>query len=303
MDEEGNIDEFCRQYDAMLTRAPFEGELVFVDDGSTDQTLEKIAAAARQYPFVRFASHQRNRGLTEALQTGFSISRGDVFVFYPADLQYKPEDIPALVAPIAAGADISTGWKQGKYQKRFVSSIYNYFSRRLFGLKVHDLNSVKAFRRSVVETIFLRRDWHRYLVVLAANEGFKVDEVKIPLYPRLSGRSKFSVWRIPIGVLDLVAVKFQLSFARKPLLYFGGAGSLLLFLAFLVGLYAVYERYVHGFGQRQWLYLVILLAGMGLGLFMLGFMSEGQAAIKEELGDLRKKTQTLLDEMRRPDRR
>jgi len=146
MNEEGNIEEFCRLYSEMLKTAPFKGELVYVDDGSTDNTLQKIKEVAQKYDFIRYASHQRNRGLTEALQSGFAIARGDVFVFYPADLQFLPEDIPALVEPIANGADMSAGWKQGNYKKKFVSSIYNYLSRKIFGLKVHDLNSCKAFR-------------------------------------------------------------------------------------------------------------------------------------------------------------
>ncbi len=187
LNEEGNIDELCRQYDEMLKTAPFKGELVFVDDGSTDGTLEKIKQAAQKYVFVKFASHQRNRGLTEALQSGFAIASGDVYVFYPADLQYRPEDIPKLVEPIAEGADLSTGWKQGRYKKWFVSGIYNWISRKIFSLKVHDLNAVKAFRKEVVRHIFLRRDWHRYLVVLAANEGFRVEEVPVTLYERTVG--------------------------------------------------------------------------------------------------------------------
>jgi glycosyltransferase involved in cell wall biosynthesis len=299
MNEEGNIDEFCRLFDEMLKVAPFDAELVFVDDGSKDGTRSQIEVNQKKYPFVRLGVHQHNRGLTEALQTGFAIAKGDVFVFYPADLQYRPEDIPKLVAPIADGADLCAGWKQGKYTKRFVSTVYNRLSQRIFNLKVHDLNSVKAFRREVIENIFLRKDWHRYLVVLAANEGYRVTEEKIALYDRHWGKSKFSIWRIPIGVLDMLAVKFQISFARKPLLYFGLAGSGLMFLALLVGLYAIWERYILGAGQRQWLYLVILLSGMGLGLFMLGFMSEGQAALKEEIGDLRRKTQMILHEVRK----
>jgi glycosyltransferase involved in cell wall biosynthesis len=299
MNEEGNIDELCRQFDDMLKVAPFEGELVFVDDGSRDGTRARIEANQKKYSFVRLGVHQHNRGLTEALQTGFAIAKGSVFVFYPADLQYRPEDIPKLVAPIADGADIVAGWKQGKYSKRFVSTVYNRLSRRIFNLKVHDLNSVKAFKREVIENIFLRKDWHRYLVVLAANEGYRVEEEKIPLYDRNWGKTKFSIARIPVGVLDMLAVKFQISFARKPLLYFGLAGSFLMFLALLVGLYAIWERYFLHYGQRQWLYLVILLSGMGLGLFMLGFVSEGQAALKEEIGDLRRKTQAILNEVKR----
>ena len=134
---------------------------------------------------------------------------------------------------------------------------------------------------------------------LAANEGFRVEEEKVSLYPRKWGKTKFSIWRVPVGVLDMLAVKFQITFARKPLLYFGVTGSILLGIAVLVGLYAVYLRYVVGQGERPLLYLVILLTGVGLGLFMLGFMSEGQAAMKEEIGDLRKKTQVIIDELKK----
>ena len=300
MNEEGNIDEFCSQFAAMLEGAPFTGELVFVDDGSTDRTLEKIQQAARKYDFVRFASHQRNRGLTEALQTGFAIAKGDVFIFYPADLQYRPEDIPTLVEPIAHGADLSAGWKQGKYNKRFVSTVYNWISRKIFNLTVHDLNSVKAFRREIVEQIFMRRDWHRYLVVLAANEGYRIEEVKMPLYERNWGTSKYSgLSRIIVGVLDMLAVKFQLTFLKKPLLFFGALGSLSIFVGILVGLWAIYLKYVLHETQLPLLYLVVLLIGIGLGLFMMGFISEGQTAIKEEVGDLRRKTQRLLDDRSR----
>jgi len=300
LNEEGNIDELCRRFASMLESAPFTGELVLVDDGSTDGTLEVIKRSAQKYDFVKYASHQRNRGLTESLTTGFAVASGEIFVFYPADLQYAPEDIPKLVQPVADGADLCTGWKQGKYQKRFVSNIYNWISRQIFGLKVHDLNSVKAFRREVVEQIFLRRDWHRYLVILAADEGFRVEEIKLPLYERAWGQSKFSIWRIPIGVLDMVAVKFQLTFLRKPLLFFGLIGTGCFLLSVLIGIWAVVLKYWFGETQLALLYLVILLAGLGFGLFLMGFMAEGQTAIKEEVGDLRRKLQTLLNRSREP---
>ncbi|MBU8933575.1 MAG: glycosyltransferase family 2 protein [candidate division Zixibacteria bacterium] len=296
MNEEGNIDEFCRLYAEMLKTAPFDGELIYIDDGSTDETLIKIKAAAKRYDFIRFAVHQRNRGLTAALQTGFATARGDVYVFYPADLQFLPEDIPTLVGPILDGADMSVGWKQGKYNKRFVSSIYNGLSRKIFGLKVHDLNSCKAFRREVVEHIFLRQDWHRYLVVLAASEGYSIEEVKIPLYDRSWGKSKFtSLWRIPVGVLDMLAVQFQIKFMRKPLMFFGSLGSIFFGLGFLVGLWTIYLKYWLGETQLPLLYLVVLLAGLGFGLFLMGFMAEGQTSIKEEVSDMRRTLSHLTD--------
>lgn len=300
MNEEGNIDEFCRQYAEMLKAAPFDGELVFIDDGSIDGTVEKIRQAAQKYDFIKFASHQRNRGLTEALLTGFSIASGEIFVFYPADLQYRPEDIPALVKPVAEGADLCSGWKEGKYEKQLISNIYNWVSRKIFNLKVHDLNSVKAFRREVVENIFLRRDWHRYLVVLAADEGYRVEEVKIPLYNRQWGKSKFGgIWRIMVGVLDMLAVKFQITFLRKPLLFFGVTGISCFLMGLLAGLVAFYLRFVVGEGYRPLLYLVILLMGVGMGLFMMGFMAEGLTALREEIGDMRKKLQGMLSETKK----
>ena len=258
-------------------------------DGSSDNTYSIIEESAHKYDFIKYKRHPFNLGLTEALKSGFSIASGGIYVFYPADLQYLPEDIPSLVEPIFRGADVTTGWKQGKYSKRFVSSVYNYLSRKIFKLKVHDLNSVKAFKADVVKDVFLRRDWHRYMVVLAADQGYKIEEVKIPVYQRQWGKTKFSIWRIPVGVLDMIAVKTQISFLRKPLLFFGVLGFIFFGLGFLVGLFAIYLRFFAGEGFRPLLYLVILLSGIGLGLFILGFLTEGLAAIKEELGAVRKK--------------
>ncbi len=287
--EQGNIEEFCRLFSEMNRKADENYELVYIDDGSVDGTFDEIVRMANQYDFIKYKRHSLNLGLTEALQTGFAAASGSIFVFYPADLQYLPEDIPSLVAPILNGADVTTGWKQGKYNKRFVSSIYNYISRRIFGLKVHDLNSVKAFRAEVVKDMFLRRDWHRYLIPLAADQGYHIEEVKIRLYERKWGKSKFSIWRIPVGVLDMLAVKTQLSLLRKPLLFLGLIGAIFFGLGTLVGLYAIYLRFIVGEGFRPMLYLVMLLIGIGLGLFILGFLAEGLAGLKEEMGVIRKK--------------
>lgn len=287
-DEEGNVEELCRQFHEMGSRSPFSFEVIIVDDGSTDATGRILATLAGRYSFLRIFTHSHNHGLTQALKTGFSKARGEIFVFYPADLQYRPEDIPRMIAKIDEGNDMVTGWKQGNYDKKFVSTIYNRLSRRIFGLKVHDLNSVKAFRREVVENLFLRQDWHRYLVALAVEQGYRVDEIKMPLYARYSGRSKYSgFWRIPVGLLDLLAVKSQLSFLRKPLLFFGLPGAVLIILGLITGFVALYLRFVSGIGLRPLLYLVLLLMVFGASLFMLGFLAEALTAIKEELTGVR----------------
>ena len=141
-----------------------------------------------------------------------------MLVFYPADLQYRPEDIPRLVRPVLSGeSDMVTGQKQGKYERAFVSRVYNWLSRSMFDVPVRDLNSVKAYRREIMDVLPIRPDWHRYMIVIAAAEGYSVSEIPVPLYPRAAGQSKFGRSRIFVGVLDLVSVWFELRFGRKPL--------------------------------------------------------------------------------------
>jgi glycosyltransferase involved in cell wall biosynthesis len=298
--EEGNLEELCHQFDEMGRKAPFSFEVIIVDDGSTDRSGEVLRTLEGEYSFLCVETHNRNMGLTEALYTGFYRARGEIFLFYPADLQYRPEDIPRMIARIDEGYDLVTGWKQGPYAKRFISNIYNFLSRRIFRLKVHDLNSVKAFRREVVEDIFLRKDWHRYLVALAVERGYRVDEVRMPLYPRYSGRSKFSgLRRIPVGFLDMLAVKSQLTLLRKPLLFFGFPGLGLICAGILVGLVALYLRFVENAGFRPLLYLVILLMVTGILFFVLGFLAEAMTAIKEEFTGIRKTIRQLEKKLER----
>jgi glycosyltransferase involved in cell wall biosynthesis len=286
--EEGNLELLAEKFDEMFTSAEFTGEVILVDDGSTDGTYDVACKLAERYDFWRVMRHRGNQGLTAALETGFSIARGDIYVFYPADLQYLPEDIPKMVAKFDQGYDVVTGWKQGSYGiKRMVSFVYNTLSRILFPVGVHDLNSVKAFRREIVEGLTFRRDWHRYLVVMAAEAGYKIGEVKVKLYSRHSGESKFSgISRIPIGLLDLLAVKFQLSFMKKPLLFFGSLGMIMLALAFAVGLVAVYLRVVLHEGYRPLLTLVMLLAVSGTLFFAMGFLGELLTSLREDISIL-----------------
>jgi glycosyltransferase involved in cell wall biosynthesis len=288
--EVDNIAPLMEKFQEMFAVSKLAGEVILVDDGSTDRTFLKAKECQERYRFLKVIGHKRNRGLTEALMTGFNLAKGEIFVFWPADLQYRPEDIPPMIEKINEGYDVVCGWKKGKYGfKRLVSFIYNNLCRFLFRIKVHDLNSVKAFRREVLENLPLRKDWHRYMVVMAAEQGFRISEVKVKLYPRLSGKSKFSFWRIPIGFLDLLSVKFQLTFLKKPMLLFGSSGIVLIFLGFLVGLVDIYLRYVLHEGSRLLLYLVILLVLSGISFFALGFLSEALVALKDEIVEMKGK--------------
>ena len=270
-------------------------EVVVVDDGSDDDTWAVLERLRARYPFLRTARHRSRRGIADALRTGYLNAQGDVLVFYPADLQFKPEDIPRLAAPILAGeSDMVTGYKQGHYEKAFVSRIYNRLSRSLFDVPVRDLNNVKAYRREVMAGLPLRPDWHRYMIVIAAAQGYTVTEVPVPLYPRHAGRSKFGLGRIPVGVLDMLAVWFELRFGRKPLLLFGMVGFGLFALGVLAGLVALVILVITREGQR-WAWTLIqtcLIVGSVFGVGgLVGEMIAGQRA---EVAELRRQ----LDEAR-----
>ena len=174
----------------------------------------------RRYPFLRVIHHRRNLGLTAALSTGFRAVRGDLVLFLPADLESDPEtDIPLLLGKLHEGYDVVAGWRQGRKEgKVFASGIYNTVSRRLFGLTAHDMNWIKGFRREVIENLPpLRSDWHRFLLHIAAHEGYRIGEVPDRLAQAAGRALASSGWRrIPISLLDVLVVKFLLTFSRAP---------------------------------------------------------------------------------------
>ena len=306
LNEEGNVSRLAPAFAPLIEGQDFTAELFIVDDGSTDDTVKEASEAAAIYPWVRWVSHRRNLGKTDVILTGLAEARGRVLVVYDADLQFLPEDAIAFYRKIEEGYDIVTGWKQGSYQKPFVSGIYNRMCRLLFGITVHDLNSMKAFRREVLDGIPLRKDWHRYMVVLAAAQGYRVAEMKVTLQPRTVGVSKYTgAWRIVIGVMDLVAVWVQLVLLRKPMLMLGTPGMFLVAMGLATGLIAIYWRVFENFGFRPMLYLTMLLVLSGLLLFILGVAAEGIALVKGQLDVVKSEVRALRDEVaatRRDDR-
>jgi glycosyltransferase involved in cell wall biosynthesis len=286
-DEADNLPEFVRLCAEALTPAPFSFEVIIVDDGSHDATATVLERLRAEHSFLRVVTHRRQRGIADALRSASEASSGEILVFYPADLQYLPSDIPGLVAPILAGeADIVTGTKQGKYAKAFVSGVYNALCRRLFGVKVEDLNSVKAWRAEITRSVPLRPDWHRYMVVIAAADGWRLTSRGVPLYPRRAGNSKFTWKRIPVGVLDLLSVWFQLRFGRKPMLFFGVLGAALFLVGLLAGIVALVLRFGFDFGFRPLLNLVETMVISGISLFGFGFVAEMIAGSREEMREL-----------------
>jgi glycosyltransferase involved in cell wall biosynthesis len=277
---------------------PYAVELVIVNDGSHDGTQQVLEDLSAKHPFMKVVTHRAQRGIADALKSAADVARGRVLVFYPADLQYMPADIPSLVDPILGGqADVVTGTKQGGYNKRLVSGVYNALCRWLFGVRVKDLNSVKAYRRELMEIVPMRPDWHRFMVVIAAFQGFRLAERPVPVHPRRAGVSKFGIGRIPVGVLDLMSVWFQLRFGRKPMLFFGILGAMLFLLGTLVGGVALYLRYgPPHVGFRPLLDLIMVLVISGVVLFGFGFVGEMLAGMREELRALERELHRKADQ-------
>lgn len=300
-DEAENLPLFLELCAEMIARERVPYEVVVVDDGSTDATPTVLAELARKYPFLRTVRHRARRGIADALRTGYLESRGDILVFYPADLQFKPEDIPRLVQPILADeSDMVTGYKQGHYDKAFVSGIYNRLSRMLFDIPVRDLNNVKAYRRVIMDDQPVRPDWHRFMIVLAHAKGYTVTEVPVPLYPRHAGKSKFGLSRIPVGVLDLLAVWFELRFGQKPLLAFGMLGAGLFALGVLSGLAAVVVLLTTGIGLRWIWTLIQTCLLLGSIFFATGLLGEQVAVTRAEQAELRRRLDEFVSRQRTP---
>jgi glycosyltransferase involved in cell wall biosynthesis len=294
MNEAENLPLFMEEAARAFAPTPGRYEVVVVNDGSTDDTARVLEQLKTQYSFLRTVSHRSRRGIADALRTGYLSARADVLVFYPADMQFKPEDIPRLVAPILADeADMVTGFKQGKYDKAFVSRIYNGLSRTLFHVPVKDLNSVKAYRREIMDTLPVRPDWHRYMIVIAAAQGFSVTEIPVPLYPRHAGKSKFGLSRIPVGVLDMLSVWFELKFGKKPLLLFGMLGVGLFTIGALSGLVALGVLMIDGVGYRSVWTVITTCLILGSIFFATGLLGEQIAQQRAEMRELRRRVDEI----------
>lgn len=294
------IPDLVRELKEAWEEYGLSGEILLVDDGSTDGTGDLAESEAAGWALFRVLRHRTNLGKTEAMITAAAATERTYLVLFDADLQHRPAEIPRFLAKLAEGWDIVTGRKIGAYDKRAVSTVYNKLSRRIFDVPVSDLNSMKAFRRDILEGLTLRHDWHRFFVVLAHARGYTVTEIDIELLPRRAGESKFQgPWRIVIGVMDLLSVWFLLLFSRKPLLLFGATGMALAALGVLVGAVSVYLRFLHpllGFepyippmGYRPLLYLVMLLETLGFLMVGFGLVSEQVAQLRHEIDELRRR--------------
>ncbi|HUQ46925.1 MAG TPA: glycosyltransferase family 2 protein [Gemmatimonadaceae bacterium] len=291
--EADNIPTLFAALRSTFDKHSLEGEVIIVDDGSTDRTYElAVAEAAKFGRNAHVVRHRRNLGKTEGMVTGSRAATAPVLIVFDADLQHSTEEIPRFMAKIDQGWDIVTGRKVGAYEKQAVSSVYNRMSRKLFDVPVRDLNSMKAFKAEILQGLALRHDWHRFFVVLAYAQGYSVTEIDIELFPRNAGVSKYTgSKRIFSSVGDLLVVWFYLRFSRKPMQLFGGAGVVLTVLGLAIGLVLVVLRAMEwgppSIGYRPLLGLVVLLIVVGITLFGFGFTAEMIALLRSDVEQLK----------------
>ncbi len=282
-----NIPALFDAIHATFARHGLNGEVVLIDDGSTDGTYAAAQKEGKRFERFHALKHRRNLGKTEAMVTGAAVCTTEYVILFDADLQHHPEEFPRFLEKLGEGWDIVAGRKIGAYEKNAVSSVYNRLSQHLFEVPARDLNSMKAFRRQILDELPLRHDWHRFFIVLAYARGYTVTELDIALYPRHAGVSKYTGrGRIFVGVGDLLVVWFYLKFSEKPMQFFGGSGFALVLFGIFVFLVTAALRVMGApppFGYRPLLTFVVLLETVGVILVGFGFLGEMVAILRKEM--------------------
>ena len=259
---------------------PHPCEIVFVDDGSRDGSLEVIKSLVREFPEVRYISFRRNFGKSAALDAGFDAAKGEIVFTMDADLQDDPAEIPAFLAKLEEGFDLVSGWKKERHDplgKTLPSKVFNWTARLITGVKLHDMNcGFKAYRSEVVRELTLYGDLHRFVPALALWRGFSVGELPVQHHPRRFGTSKFGVERFLRGLFDLITVYFLTAYTARPMHLFGKVGLLTgaLGVVGIVYLYALKFLTGSGIGSRPLLFISIFLMGTGIQIFLFGLITE-----------------------------
>lgn len=278
--EEENIRVLHDRLKGVLDRLGMEYEIIYIDDGSIDNTLSILEEIQAGDPTVMILSFRRNFGQTAAFAAGFDFARGDIVVTMDGDLQNDPEDIPKLLRLIETN-DLVSGWRKKRqdpfFSRRLPSIIANWLISKVTGVKLHDYGcSLKAYRREVIKNLRLYGEMHRFIPAVASWYGVRVAEVETIHHPRLKGKSKYGITRTIKVVLDLITVKFLQSFSTKPLQFFGTFGMAGGFVGFLILLYLSVEKLFLGkpIGGRPLLLLGALLVIVGIQFIGMGLLGE-----------------------------
>lgn len=300
-DEAETVEELATRVAAVLDGLGKSFEILFIDDGSGDGTADRVRQARQRDRRVRLIRLRRNFGKAAALSAGFDHSRGRLLLTMDGDLQDDPDEIPRLLAALEEGEfDLVSGWKKERRDpagKRLPSLLFNWATRKLAGVPLHDFNSgFKVYRREVLEQIAIYGELHRYIPVLASRHGFTIGEVAVNHLPRRHGVSKYGWDRLYKGLLDLLTVLFITKYTRRPLHLFGAFGLVFLGGGFGINLYlAILWLRGQTLSNRPLLLLGVLLMLLGIQVLTTGllgemitfknFRREDSYSIKETVGD------------------
>ena len=287
--EEESLPKLFEWIEQVMTQNKFSYEVIFVNDGSTDNSWDIVELLQKQSKSVKGIKFRHNYGKSPALYCGFQAAKGDVVITMDADLQDSPDEIPELFSMIKNdGYDLVSGWKKKRYDskltKNIPSKLYNATARKVTGLKLHDMNcGLKAYKNEVIKNIEVYGEMHRYIPFLAKNAGFsKIGEKVVEHRKRQFGETKFGLNRFVNGYLDLLTLWFLSKFGKKPMHFFGLYGSLMFMLGFLavviVGINKLIAIIEHVKAplvtESPYFYLSMLAMILGTQLFLAGFIAE-----------------------------
>lgn len=284
LNEEESLPELAAWIHQVCQREGYSYEIIFVDDGSTDDSWAVISQLRAANEAVRGIKFQRNYGKSAALNEGFKAAKGEVVITMDADLQDSPDEIPDLVRMIRQeGYDLVSGWKKKRYDnkltKNLPSKLFNAATRQVSGIYLHDFNcGLKAYKRKVIKAIEVYGEMHRYIPVIAKWNGFKkIGEKVVEHRARKYGTTKFGWERFVNGFLDLASITFVGKFGKRPMHFFGLWGTFVFLIGFGISAYLIINKLIDPtfyLTSRPAFYIALVLAIVGVQLFLAGFISE-----------------------------
>lgn len=254
-------------------------EIIFIDDGSTDHSLDTLKKIAATDPSVRIFSFRKNHGKAEALTFGFQKAKGNLIVTLDADLQDNPSEIQKLIDKMNEGYDVVCGWRKNRkdsFAKIFFSKIFNRLVYFLWGLRLNDYNcSLKVYRKDAAKSLFLYGGMHRFIPLLAHEQGFRVAEVSVEHRERRYGKSKYGISKVIKDIPDVFTMLFITRYSKRPMHFFGTIGGVLFVTGVVV---LIYLSFLHfqgiAIGRRPLLLFGILLVIVGIQIFFTGFLAD-----------------------------